>query len=153
MGTLLDKLRADLVDAQKKQDTVVVSTLRFLLSGLHNAKIAKGEDLTEDEVILEIGREAKRHKESIAAYEAGGRQDLVKKEQAELLVFAKYLPQQLSADEIGKIVDEVISEVGASGGQDLGRVMSAVMTKVKGKVEGGEVSRIVKDKLTGVLSK
>lgn len=147
MAGLLEKLKADLVDAQKKQDTVVVSTLRFLLSGLHNAKIAKGEDLTEDEVTSEIGREAKRHKESIAAYEAGGRQDLVEKEQVELSVFAKYLPQQLLGEEIAKIVDEVIDELGASGPQDLGRVMAAVMPRVKGRAEGGEVSRMVRERL------
>lgn len=147
MTTLLDKLRADLVSAQKAQNTVAVSTLRFLLSGLHNAKIAKGGELTDDEVTGEIGREAKRHKESIAAYEAGDRQDLVEKEQAELAVLVKYLPEQLSGEEIAKIVDEVIGQLGASGGQDLGRVMSAVMVKVKGRASGGTVSDIVKQKL------
>lgn len=147
MGILLDRLKADLIEVQKKQDTVAVSTLRFLLSGLHNAKIAKGGELTDDEVTGEISREAKRHKESIAAYEAGDRQDLVEKEQAELAVLVKYLPEQLSSDQISKVVDEVISKVGASGGQDLGRVMSAVMAKVKGRAEGGEVSKVVRGKL------
>lgn len=144
---LLDKLKADLVDAQKKQDTVAVSTLRFLLSGLYNAKIAKGGELSDDEVTGEIGREAKRHKESIVAYEAGGRQDLVEKEKAELAVLVKYLPEQLSGEGIGKIVDEVIGELGAGSGQDFGRVMSAVMAKVKGRAEGGEVSKVVREKL------
>lgn len=143
----LDLINAELVEAQKKRDEVVVSTLRMLLAAVKNAQIAKGGDLTDEEVLEQITKSAKQHSESIDAYQKGGRADLVEKEKAELAVLAKFLPEQLSEDEIGKIVDDVISTTEAKGASDLGRVMGQVMAKVKGKADGNVVSGIVRSKL------
>lgn len=147
MNSLLEKISADLNLAIKAGDKVKVSTLRLLLANLHNAKIAKGADLTDEEVEREIARDVKRHRESIAAYEAGNRADLVDKERKELEVLARYLPKQLSEDEVSKIVEGVIAEIGASGISDMGKVMAKVMAKVGEGADGGTIAQEVKKKL------
>lgn len=144
---VLDLINADLLEAQKKRDEVVVSTLRMLLAAVKNAQIAKGGELTDEEVLEQIAKSAKQHGESIEAYEKGGRSDLVEREKAELSILVKFLPEQMSEEEIGKIVDDVISSTGATGAGDLGRVMGPVMAKVKGQADGNIVSRVVKSKL------
>ena len=105
MANILDKINQDLIDAQKSKDTVMVSTLRLLLADVKNAQIEKGSELTDEEIINQIQRGAKKRKESIDAYQKANRSDLVDKETRELGVLQKYLPKQLSQDEIGKIVD------------------------------------------------
>ncbi len=147
MPVLLEQLNQDLTSALKAKDEVAVSALRFLIAGLHNAKIAKLADLTDEEILVEIGKEAKRHKESIEAYDKGGRRDLVEKEMAELAILQKYLPQPLTDEELEKMVDEAIAAVGASGPEDLGKVMSTVLSSARARADGGKVAEIVKRKL------
>ncbi|MDO8486893.1 MAG: GatB/YqeY domain-containing protein [Candidatus Curtissbacteria bacterium] len=147
MPVLLGELNQDLTTALKAKDEVAVSALRFLIAGLHNAKIAKRDELTDEEILLEIGKAAKRHNESIEAFEAGNRQDLVQKEMAELSILQKYLPQPLTDEELEKMVDEAIAAVGASGPADLGRVMSTVLSSARTRADGGKVAEIVKRKL------
>lgn len=144
---LLDQLFEDLKEGQKAREEVKVGTLRFLISKINNAKIAKGSDLSDEEVLDEISREAKRHKESIDAYEAALRQDLVQKEKSEFEVLSKYLPDQISDADLEKIIDEVISQEGASAPADMGKVMAKVMAQTKGRADGGKVSGIVKVRL------
>lgn len=145
--SVLELINTDLVEAQKKRDEVVVSTLRMLLAAVKNAQIAKGNELTDEEVLGQIAKSAKQHRESIDAYEKGGRDDLVDKEKAELSVLEKFLPEQISEEEISRIVDEVINSTGAKGAGDIGRVMGQVMAKVKGQADGNVVSAVVKSKL------
>jgi len=145
--SVISQINVDLVEAQKKRDEVVVSALRMLLAAVKNAEIAKGSELTDDEVLEQIAKSAKQHRESIDAYEKGGRGDLVEKEKAELGVISKFLPEQMNEEEIARIVDEVISATGAKGAGDLGRVMGQVMAKVKGKADGNVVSGVVRSKL------
>lgn len=144
---VLDLINADLVEAQKMRDGLVISTLRMLLAAVKNAEIAKGSELTDEEVLEQIAKSAKQHRESIDAYEKGGRGDLVEKEKAELSVLSKFLPEQMDQEEIGRIVDEVISSTGAKGAGDMGRVVGQVMAAVKGKADGNVVSGVVKSKL------
>lgn len=146
--SLLSKITEELNKALKEKKEVKVSTLRFLISGLKNARIAKGSDLTDEEELSEVARDAKRHKESIEAYEKAGRNDLVDKEKLELEILKSYLPAQLSEEEVSNIVVEVISETGVSNISDMGKVIGAVMAKVKGQADGVVVSRIVKEKLS-----
>ena len=134
--------------ALKKRDEVTVSTLRLLLSNLHNAKIAKGSKLSDDEVTSEISKDVKRHRESIEAYEKAQRSELVTKETKELEILREYLPAQLSEAQITQIVNEVIVQINPTGLADTGKVMAGGMAKVKGQVDGAEVLRIVKEKLT-----
>lgn len=132
----------------RAKQEVEVSTLRFVISKIDNARIAKGGELTDDEVLVEIAKEAKRHKESIEAFRSAGREELAQKEESELKVLSLYLPEEMSKEEIGKFVDEAIAEAGAQTVSDMGKVMSKVMEKVKGKADGGTVSAIVKEKLS-----
>lgn len=141
------KLKEDLDKALKEKDELTVSTLRFALSNLHNARIAKGADLTDEEIISEISKDAKRHRESIEAYKAAGRSDLVEKETAELEVLKRYLPQQLSDEELSRMVDEAISALGAKGAADIGRVVGAVMSSAGAKADGARVAQIAQAKL------
>jgi len=148
MSALLSKIYKDLNVALKQKDTVRVSTLRFLISHLENARIAKGQDLTDAEVVAEIAKDAKRHKESIDAFKKAGRSELVDAETAQLAVLGGYLPKQLSDEEITKIVDEVIAELSVSSMADIGKVIGAVMGRVKGQADGAVVAEIVKEKLS-----
>lgn len=144
---ILDRLRDDLASAQKERNDITVSTLRFLLAQLTNARIAKGDELADDEVIDQIAKAVKRHKESIAAFQGGNRQDLADKEIAELAVLEKYLPEQLSEDKLRQLVDQAVSQTGASSIKDMGKVIGNIMPQVKGKADGGLVSRLVKERL------
>ena len=146
---LFEQISAEINEALKAKDDVKVSTLRFLISGLNNAKIAKGGELTDEEVVREIGKEAKRHKESISAFEAGGRSELVDKEKAELLILEKYLPAQLSEADLEKMVDEAITASGASGIGDMGKVIGQVMGRAGASADGTVVAQIAKQKLGG----
>jgi len=144
-----DELQADLKESMKSRDKLRISTLRMLLSEVHNAEIAKQGELDEAELLAVVSREAKRRKESIDEFERGGRNDLVEKESAELEVLMAYLPEQLGEEEIARVVDEIIAEVGATSPSDLGKVMGALMPKVKGKADGKMVNRMVRSKLEG----
>lgn len=144
------KLKEDLDKALKEKDELTVSTLRFALSNLHNARIAKGADLSDEEIISEISKDAKRHRESIEAYKAASRSDLVEKETAELGILQRYLPQQLSEEELSRMVDEAISALGAKGAADTGRVVGAVMSGAGAKADGARVAQIAQVKLANV---
>lgn len=147
MASLIDKINQDLIEALKAHDETRVSTLRFLIAGIKNARIAKEQDLSDEEILAEIAKDAKRHKESIEAYEKAERPELADKEKSELAILQSYLPAQMSEEEVVKIVDEVIAQMGASGSGDMGKTIGAVMAKVKGQADGSVVSRIVKEKL------
>ena len=147
MASLIETINQGLVKSQKNKDETTVSALRLLLSEIHNAKIAKGGELTDEETIKISFKKAKQHKESIDAYEKGGRPDLVAKEKAELAVISKYLPKQLADSEIEKIVDEVIAQNGAVSAADFGKVIGQVMGRVSSQADGSRVSEIVKKKL------
>lgn len=144
---LLDQIQSDLKQAQLARDEIKVSTLRLLLSEIKNTEIAKGNDLVDQDVISVIQKEAKKRKEAIVAFRAGGREESAAKEESELKVLEQYLPSQLSTEELTKIVDETINEQGATSIQDMGKVIGVVMGKVKGQADGGTVSTLVKEKL------
>jgi len=145
---LEQKLVDDMKSAMKSGDKMVLGTIRMLRAQLKNASIAKGKDLSDEDVIEILSREAKKRKESLELYKKGGRADLVEKEEKELAIITSYLPEQLSQDEIEKIVDEIIAETGVESLRDMGKVMGAVMQKVKGRADGKIVQEIVKKKLS-----
>ena len=143
------KLQADLVTAMKAKDADTLSTLRMLKSALLEAKTAKPKDagLSADEEIEILQRYAKKRRETIAEMQKLGRDDLAAKEQAEIDVTMRYLPQPLSEAEVRAIVLEEIAATGATTPKEMGKVISAVMPRVKGKAEGSLVSRLVKESL------
>ena len=139
----MKRIQEDLKESVKAKDRTRVSTLRMLLSALKNAELEEREELTEEKELAVLSSYARRVKESIAEFEKGDRDDLVQKEKAELEIVMRYLPEQLSDDDIEAEVKKVIEEVGAEGPKDIGRVMGEMMKRFKGRVDGKSVNRIV----------
>lgn len=146
---MIDKIHQDLKEAQLARDEIKTSTLRMLLSEVKNAEIAKGTELSGEDLMSVIAREAKKRKEAAVGFRQGGREESALKEESELKILEIYLPTQLSNEELTKIVEEAINELGASSITDMGKVIGVVMGKVKGQADGGSVSAIVKEKLVG----
>ena len=146
MSELKSKLQSDLNEAIKTRNTVVAETIRMVLSAITNEEVAGKEkkELSDAEVITVLTREAKKRREAAEAFEQGGRADRAAAERAEGEVIASYLPEQLSEDEIKKLISETIAAVGASGPADMGKVMGALKAKVAGKADGALVSSLVK---------
>lgn len=144
---LLDRLQDDLKTAQRARDEVKVSTLRLLLSEIKNAQIDKGGEINDEDIVSLVQREVKKRAEAIISFRVGKREDLVIKEEAEERILAEYLPDQLTNEELTKLISDTINETRANSMQDMGKVMGAVMGKVKG-LDGNMVSNIVKEKLS-----
>jgi len=141
--TLSSRLQDDLTQAIRDRDELRRDTLRMVISAAYNTSKAAGRDLTDDEVIAVLTREVKTRRESVDAYEKGGRLDAAAKEQAEIQIISDYLPEQLSEDEINRLVTETIDEVGATSPRDLGKVMGALAPKTRGRADGKTVSAAV----------
>ncbi len=146
MSDLKSKLQSDLNDAIKSRNTVVAETIRMVLSAITNEEVAGKEkkELSDAEVITVLTREAKKRREAAEAFEQGGRADRAAAERAEGEVIAGYLPEQLSENDLNKLIAETVAAVGASGPADMGKVMGALKSKVAGKADGALVSTLVK---------
>lgn len=142
-----DDLQNRVKEALKAGDGVRVSTLRLLSNAFHNEEIAKQKELTEEEELQIVRRQVKQREEAIEAYTKGGRMETAEKEKQELEILKGFLPAQMDAGKLEKIVEDVIAEVGASGPQDFGKVMGVVMGKVKGQADGKTIAEMVKKKL------
>lgn len=142
--TIAEQLVADISASMKAGDSARTSTLRLLRNAVKNEEIKTRQDLTNDEAMKILMREAKQRRDSIAAYEEAGRTELVAEEKAELEIISTYLPQPLSEDELRVIVLAKIAELGATDIKLMGAVIAAVMKETAGKAEGAEVSRLVK---------
>ena len=149
MPTLKEQLRADLTAAMKARDETATRTLRMALTSISNEEVSgnSARELTEDEVLKIIGREAKRRREAAAAFAGAGRDDQAAAERAEEGVLSAYLPAQLSDDELAALVAAAIGETGASGPGGIGQVMKAVTPKVAGRAEGSRVAAQVRSQL------
>jgi uncharacterized protein YqeY len=147
---LKEKLQADLRQAIRSRDEVVSGTVRMLLAAITNEEVAgkSAKVLTDTEIITVLSREAKKRREAVEAYTQAKRDDLAGKEKAEAAVIANYLPEQLSEDEIKKLIQDAIAETGASGPAGMGLVMKALQPRIAGKADGGLVSGLVKTALT-----
>ena len=145
--SLLQDLTKDMVAAMKSRDKATLNTVRMLKAAVKNEQIDKGHELTSDEEVAVMSREYKQRKESLEEFEKAGRDDLVKQTQAEMKIVEKFLPKQLSADEVKKVVDDTIDQLGTSGMKDFGKVMGAAMGKLKGQADGKVVNQTVKAEL------
>ncbi len=145
--SLQDRVASDLKQAMRDRDEPRKNALRLLRAAIVNEQVAVGHTLDDTEVLGVIAKQAKQRRESIEAYRAGGRQDLVDEEEAELKVLQAYLPRQLSREEIAQAARESIAAVGAKGPGDMGAVMRDLMPRLKGKAEGSVVNQVVKELL------
>ena len=144
----LDRLNHDLKEAMRSKDKVRLSVIRMVKGAMQNEAIQFKKDmLTEDEALTVLLREVKQRKDSLQEFEKANRQDLAAKLQEELQILDEYMPEQLSEDELRKIVSQAIEETGATSKKDIGKVMSYVLPKVKGKADGGMVNKIVQQLL------
>lgn len=134
-------------EALKSRDDLRISVVRMLLSDIHNQEIEVKGVLADEQIMKVLSGSAKKHQDSIAQFESGGRTDLVEKEKAELAIITSYLPEPLPDEELKKLVQETIAETKPQGPQDFGKVMQAVMAKAKGRAAGQLVSQIVKEEL------
>lgn len=148
--SMSEEIQNNLNEALKAKDEVAVSTLRLLMAAIKNFEISKGKagyKASDEEIVSVIQKEVKQRKESVEQYKAGNRQDLVDKESKELEILAKYLPAQMSKEDVEKIVNEKIQKVGAVSSADMGKVMGALSQELKGKADLGLVSAVVKRSL------
>ncbi len=143
-------VQSDLTDAIRQRDQVRSGTLRLALTAITNEEVSGTEsrELTDDEVLKVLAKEAKKRKEAATAYTDASRPELAAKEEAELLVLEAYLPAQLSDDELATIVAAAIEQTGATGMPQLGQVMKAAQAVVAGRADGGRVAAVVKAALT-----
>ncbi|MDO7868436.1 GatB/YqeY domain-containing protein [Nocardioides jiangxiensis] len=152
MSALKDKLRADLTTAMKARDTDTSATLRMIMTAIGNAEVAGKEkvELTDEQVLGVLTTEAKKRREAAAAFDEAGRTEMAEKERTELAVIVTYLPEQLSTEEIAKIVADAIEKTGAAaeGPRAMGKVMGVVQPQVKGRADGGAVAAEVKKQLS-----
>jgi len=143
--SLLEQIDKDLIKALKGGDRMAAETLRGLKSDIKYYQIEKKlEDLSDDDITAVLTSAAKRRKDSIEQFKAGGRDDLVEKETRELEIIKEYLPEEMSEEEVEKMVRQAVEETGASDISELGQVMKVLMPRVKGKADGKLVSQIVR---------
>lgn len=149
MTTLKDQLHTDLTTAIRERDQVRAGSLRMALTAITNEEVAgtQHRDLTDDDVLKVVAKEAKKRREASAAYRDAGRAELADKEDAELAVLEAYLPKQLSDDELATLVREAVVASGATGLPQMGLAMKAAQQAVAGRAEGGRVAAIVKQVL------
>ena len=151
MSRLKDRLRSDLTDAIRSRDQLRADTLRMVLTSVTTEEVAgtQARELSDDEVLKVVAREAKKRREASSAYTDAGRAELAAREDAELAVIEAYLPAQLGDEEIEALVAEAVAETGATGMPQLGLVMKTVQRRVAGRADGGRVAAIVRRVLAG----
>lgn len=148
-----ETLQSDLQAAIKSRDELTAATLRMALAAVTNAEVAgkQAKELTDDEVLMVLDKEAKKRRESAEAYRNANRPELADREEAELGVLGRYLPQPLSEEEVSAIIDAAIAEVAAAGKTGMaamGPVMQKVTAATRGRADGKTVSGIVRSRLS-----
>jgi uncharacterized protein len=148
---LKEQLRADMIASLKSKDELRLSTLRMVLSAITNEEVAgkTARELSDDEVLKVLAREAKKRREAAEAFDGAGRTELADRERAEGVVLDGYLPAQISDDELVGIVTAAIAASGAAGPQAMGQVMKVVQPQVAGRAEGGRIAAEVRRQLAG----
>ena len=142
--SLKEKITEDMKAAMRAKDSERLGTIRLLTAAMKQKEVDERIELDDAAVIAVIDKMVKQRKDSITAFEQGGRADLAAKEAAELVVLEAYLPARLSADQIAVEVQAIVSALGAKGPGDMGKVMGAVKAKLAGKADMGQVSAAVK---------
>ncbi|MEC0247711.1 GatB/YqeY domain-containing protein [Paenibacillus chitinolyticus] len=145
--SLSERLNDDMKQAMKSQDKFTLSVIRMVKASIKNIEIDQRRALDDNEVLDVLNREVKQRKDSLQEFKNAGRDDLADSLHAEIDILMKYLPQQLTEEEVSAIVKQTIQEVGASSKADMGKVMSVLMPKVKGRADGKLVNQLVQQNL------
>lgn len=144
---MVEQLEKDMIEAMKNHEKERLTVIRTVKAGLKQEQIDHKREINDDLLIDVVNRQVKMRKESIVEFEKGGRQDLIDQTQAEIDILMKYLPEQLSEEEILKVIDEIFAEVKPESQKDMGKVMKEANAKLKGKADMKTVSNIIKEKL------
>lgn len=142
-----NKILEDLVTAMKNQDKDTLSVLRMVKGAVQLEEINLKHELNDDEMITVLSRQIKTRKESIEEFKKGNRQDLIDKTQQEIDILSKYMPKQLSQEEVEQVINEAFDKVNPQGPSDMGKIMGIVSPLLKGKADMSLVSKIIKEKL------
>ena len=145
---LKEKLMEDLKNAMKEKNEIKKNTVTMIKAAVLKIEKEKKIQLDDTKILDIISKEAKKRKDALVEFEKSGRQDLVDQTNEELKVIKEYLPEELSAEELEKIIEETITEVGAVDMKDMGKVMQAVKAKTTGRADGRTINEIVKKKLS-----
>jgi uncharacterized protein len=143
MGTLTEKVRADMTAAMKAQEKERLSTIRMLQSALKNEQINVGHELSDEEAMSVIRKAVKQRQDSIEQYTGAGRTELAAKERAEMELLKTYLPPELTDEELEAGMREIIASTGAQSKKDLGKVMKEATARFKGRVDGKKIQEVV----------
>lgn len=150
MKDFKEKLQDGLKEALKRKDTVRLSLYRMLLASIKNKEVEKIRPLTEDEFIAVVKTSVKQHVESIESFKKGNRQDLVEKEEKELVILKEFMPSQLSEEEILKEVEEAIVSLQVQGQKEMGKVIKFILEKFPGRIDGKALSGMVLKRLSTI---
>jgi uncharacterized protein len=140
-----DNIQKKIIESLKKGDKTSVKVLRFILSEIKYAEIAKKSDLNDEETLVLMRKELKKRKEAVEMFRKGNRNDLVKDEEKQNEIIESYLPMSMSSSELRIIIKEILDSIPDKS--NIGRIIGTVMGKVKGRADGAEVSKIVKEEL------
>ena len=150
MTAFVTRITADIANAMRGKEVIALSTLRMLKAALMNKEVERGRDLDDAESLQVVTALVKQRRDAIEQFKAGGRQDLVDRETAEIGVLERYLPPAASDADIDAAIDAAVAETGATSAKDMGRVMKAVMARLAGSsADGRKVSDAVKKRLSG----
>ncbi len=145
-----DRILNDLKEAMKAQDKTTLAVIRMVKGAMQMEELNKKKELDDDEVIALIAKQIKTRKESIVEFEKGNRQDLIDATNTEIEILNKYMPEQLSEEEVNKIIDEIFADVKPESMRDMGKIMGQANAKLKGRADMSYVSSIIKNKLNNL---
>ena len=144
---MIEKLDKDMIEAMKNKEKDRLTVIRMVKAALKQEQIDHKKEINDDLLIDVVTNQIKMRKESISEFEKGNRKDLIEKTEEEIKVLDNYLPEQLSMEEVIKIIDEIMDEVKPESSKDMGKVMKEAQAKLKGKTDMKEVSSIIKERL------
>ena len=144
---MVEKLEKDMITAMKEKDKDTLTVIRMIKASLKQEQIDHKKEINDDLLIDVVNKQIKMRRDSLVEFEKGNRQDLIEKTNSEINVLMAYLPEQLSKEEVEKIIDEIFEEVKPESQKDMGKVMKEATARLKGKTDMKEVSNIIKEKL------
>ncbi|MDD5888557.1 MAG: GatB/YqeY domain-containing protein [bacterium] len=145
---MVEKLKADMIEAMKNKEKERLTVIRMVKAAMDQEHIDRKREINDELLIDVVNKQIKMRRDSISEFEKGNRLDLVDKTQEEITILEKYLPEQLTLEEVNKIIDEIFEEVKPMGQKDMGKVMKEATTKLKGKTDMKMVSEIIKSRLS-----
>ena len=148
--TLLEQLSKDMVVSMKNKDSFSLGVIRMAKGAIQLEAINKKKDLTEEEMVAVISKQIKMRNDSISEFTKANRMDLVEQNKKEIEILSKYMPEQLSLDEVNNIINEAFAVVNPSSSKDMGLIMKEVSPKLKGRADMGQVNAIIKEKLANL---